>query len=390
MVQAVVVSAPAVLSIENDRPMPTLRDNSLLVKVVSVGLNPTDWKNGLRSQPGVTVGCDYAGIIEAIGPAVQKPFRVGDRVFGSVHGCNPEQPSDGAFAEHIIARADLATVIPENLTFQQAATLGVSLVTIGQSLYQTLRLPPPPPTIHPEPTPSASAPAQYILIYGGSTSVGTLAIQFAKLSGYTVLTTCSPQHESLLRTRGADHIYSYHDTSTPQRIRSATADQLTLVLDTISTPETASFCGNAMSSHGGDYTALLPGSPVPREDVRSRWTLAYTAGGYEFLFHGKRMPACPEDRDFTVEWLATATRFLAEGVIVPHPVRVGDGGLNGVVNGLHALREGMVRGCPWGVLFGLASCWGVWLSDRRVGIWGVLPTQRWVNGMLQILMMGGV
>ncbi|KAI9036089.1 GroES-like protein [Aspergillus affinis] len=95
MVQAIVVSAPATLAVENDRPMPTLRDDSILVKVASVALNPTDWKNALRSQPGVTIGCDYAGIVEAIGPAVKKSFRVGDPVFGLVHGCNPEQASDG-------------------------------------------------------------------------------------------------------------------------------------------------------------------------------------------------------------------------------------------------------------------------------------------------------
>ncbi|PYI00241.1 GroES-like protein [Aspergillus sclerotiicarbonarius CBS 121057] len=342
MVQAIVVSAPATLSVENGRSIPTLRDDTILVKTVSVGLNPTDWKNALRSNPGVTVGCDYAGIVEAVGPAVKKPFRVGDRVFGLVHGCNPEQPSDGAFAEYMLARADTQAVMPERLSFQDAATLGVSLITVGQSLYQSLRLTPPPPPLSTCQSTSSPPQPQSILIYGGSTAVGTLAIQFAKLSGYSVITTCSlPQHESLVRSRGADQIFDYRDPTAPHRIRESTHDQLTLVLDCISTPETAAFCGQAISrAHGGDYTALLPGSPVPREDVRSRWTLAYTAGGYEFLFHGQRVPGNPADRDFAEAWLETATRLLAEGEIVPHPVRLGDGGLAGVIPGLHALREG--------------------------------------------------
>lgn len=74
---------------------------------------------------------------------------------------------------------------------------------------------------------------------------------------------------------------------------------------------------------GGEYTALLPGSVVPRDDVRSRWTLGYTVGGYEFLFHGERVPVIPEDWEFAEEWLETATRLLADGVVVPHPVRLG-------------------------------------------------------------------
>ena len=96
----------------------------------------------------MTVGRDYTGIVEAIGPAV-KFFRVGDRVFGLLHGCNPEQASDGAIAEYIVARADMAAVISESLMLQDAATLGVSIITIGQSLYQVLRLAAPSSTHRP-------------------------------------------------------------------------------------------------------------------------------------------------------------------------------------------------------------------------------------------------
>lgn len=84
---------------------------------------------------------------------------------------------------------------------------------------------------------------------------------------------------------------------------------------------------------------------MPWDDVRSRWTLGYTVGGYEFLFHGERVPAIPEDWEFAEEWLETATRLLADGVVVPHPVRLREGGLEGVIGGLQGLREERVRGC---------------------------------------------
>ncbi|PYI05321.1 GroES-like protein [Aspergillus sclerotiicarbonarius CBS 121057] len=335
MIQAVAVTAPATMSVVNDRPMPILRDDCILVKTVSVGLNPTDWKTVLRSKSTVTVGCDYSGIVEAIGPGVKKAFRVGDRVCGPIHGSNPNHPEDGAFSEYALAHGDLQIAIPERLSFQEAATLGVSLFTIGQSLYQSLQLAPiDQPLTQPEP----------ILIYGGASATGTIAIQFAKLSGYEVITTCSPDHEELVKSRGADKVFDYKEPGAAEKIRDYSGDRLRLVMDTISTEETAAFCGRALSTQGGDYTAILK-VKVPREDVRSRWTLAYTCMGKEFTYRGATIPAIPQDRAFAVEWIEKAAKVVADGRIVPHPVQLGPNGLHGVIEGLHALREGKVRGC---------------------------------------------
>ncbi|PYH68581.1 zinc-binding alcohol dehydrogenase family protein [Aspergillus vadensis CBS 113365] len=335
MVKAVAVTAPETISVVSDWPKPTLRHDCILVKVVSVALNPTDWKNALRSTPIVTVGCDYAGIVVDVGSAVTKPFRAGDRVFGVIRGCNPNLPYNGAFSEYVLALGDLQCAIPENLSFQEAATLGVGMGTVAQSLYQSLQLAPfDHPLAQPEP----------ILVYGGATATGTLAIQFAKLSGYEVITTCSPETEELVKSRGADHVFDYKDPEAADKIRDVTQDRLKLVLDTISTDETAAFCGRAMSSQGGDYTAMID-SKVPRADVRSRWTLGYTVFGEELTFRGERIPAKPEDRTFAAEWLENATKLLADGKVVPHPVQLGSGGLQGVIEGLKLLKEGKVRGC---------------------------------------------
>ncbi|RAL02056.1 zinc-binding alcohol dehydrogenase family protein [Aspergillus ibericus CBS 121593] len=335
MVHAVAVTAPATISVVSDRPMPILRDDCILVKTVSVGLNPTDWKAVLRSQPTVTVGCDYSGIVEAIGPGVKKAFRVGDRICGTIHGSNPTHPEDGAFTEYALALGDLQIAIPERLSFQEAATLGVGLSTIGQSLYQSLQLAPiDHPLTQPEP----------ILIYGGSSATGTIAIQFAKLSGYEVITTCSPDHEELVKSRGADRVFDYKEPGAAEKIREYTENRLMLVMDTISTEETAAFCGRAMSTQGGDYTAILD-VKVPREDVRSRWTLAYTCAGKAFTYRDTTIPAISEDRAFAEEWMEKAAKVVADGRVVPHPVRQGLNGLHGVIEGLHAMREGKVRGC---------------------------------------------
>lgn len=71
-----------------DVPIPKLRDDYILVKVNAVGLNPTDWKHihNAVTDPGSRIGCDYAGVVEAVGSKVTKDFKKGDRISGVVHG----------------------------------------------------------------------------------------------------------------------------------------------------------------------------------------------------------------------------------------------------------------------------------------------------------------
>jgi len=88
------------------------------------------------------------------------------------HGVNAVEQEDGAFGEYCRAKGDIQIKIPDNVSDEEAATLGVGVATVGQGLYQSLGLPMPG---------SASKEKTPVLIYGGSTSTGMFAIQFAKL-----------------------------------------------------------------------------------------------------------------------------------------------------------------------------------------------------------------
>lgn len=91
--------------------------------------------------------------------------------FASTIGNNANHET-GAFAEYVIAKGDVQLKIPDRLSFEEAATLGVGITTVGQGLYQSLGLP----------LPDQPAEEKFpILIFGGSTATGTIAIQFAKL-----------------------------------------------------------------------------------------------------------------------------------------------------------------------------------------------------------------
>lgn len=93
--------------------------------------------------------------------------------------------------------------ISDYMSFEEAATLGCGVVTIAQGLYQKLGL------ALPEVDDGNQKSGKWILIYGGSSATGTLAIQFAKLSGYKVVTTCSPRNFALARSLGADVVLDY-------------------------------------------------------------------------------------------------------------------------------------------------------------------------------------
>jgi NADPH:quinone reductase-like Zn-dependent oxidoreductase len=122
-------------------PLPKIADDRILVRVTAVGLNPTDWKH-LEFTPvfGLRSGCDYAGVVEDVGPNVTKVFKKGDRITGVTHGSNMSNPADGAFAEFIAVKGDLQIKIPDNVSDEQAATLGVGISTVV-SLSRTANIP---------------------------------------------------------------------------------------------------------------------------------------------------------------------------------------------------------------------------------------------------------
>jgi NADPH:quinone reductase-like Zn-dependent oxidoreductase len=112
----------------SDAPIPTLRDDYILVKTVAVAINPTDWQHvDGEGQSGATVGCDYAGTVMEVGKNVTKAFAHGDRVCGFIHGSNGDNLEDGAFAEYVTAKGDLQIPIPDGISFEEAATLGVGM-----------------------------------------------------------------------------------------------------------------------------------------------------------------------------------------------------------------------------------------------------------------------
>ncbi|TGO25126.1 hypothetical protein BPAE_0087g00330 [Botrytis paeoniae] len=228
---------------------PRLRDDYILVKTIAVAINPTDWqtvdeKSSPRTKGPTLLGCDFAGIVVEIGKGVEKEWKKGDKIAGMAHGGNDIELEDGTFATYIVVKGDVAFHIPDSVRFEEAASLGVGVTTVALGFYKYLCLP---ILTFPMPYPESKFS---ILIYGGSSATGTLAVQFAKFSGLQVITTSSPRHFELLKSLGADHVLDYHDSNCGAEIRSLTQNKLHHVFDTIATQSSAQICANALSTSG--------------------------------------------------------------------------------------------------------------------------------------------
>jgi NADPH:quinone reductase-like Zn-dependent oxidoreductase len=196
--------SPDVLKLEDvEKPVPN--DNQLLVRVRAASVNPLDltirgpWLIrpllGLRKPKDTRLGVDYAGTVEAVGKNVTNS-KPGDEVFGG---------RDGALAEYVCVLADRAVAPkPNNMTFEQAASVPVAAITALQGLRDKGKI----------------QSGQKVLINGASGGVGTFAVQIAKSFGAEVTGVCSTRNLDMVRSIGADHVIDYTKedfTKTDQR-----------------------------------------------------------------------------------------------------------------------------------------------------------------------------
>jgi NADPH:quinone reductase-like Zn-dependent oxidoreductase len=240
------------------------------------------------------VGCDFAGIVEEIGSEVPEGVRkIGERVAGFVHGselcfqhttitspsplfrrtetdiCQGIHKDRGSYAEYLVADARLVISLPENLSFENAAGLGVTGFTACQMLYQVQHLATPySPTTTREP----------VLVWSGASAVGQYVIQIAKLSGYTVITTASEKNHAYLKSIGADAVFDYKDPEVAQKIRAYTEGKLKIALDCISEKDTPQKISDSLSPEGGKVSAILPYETV-RPEVEIEISIAYSLLG---------------------------------------------------------------------------------------------------------------
>lgn len=186
---------PDVLELrEVDRPRP--EDDQVCIRVEAASLNMYDWHMttgtpymaratfGPRVPRHPIPGADVAGVVEAVGRNLTR-FGPGDAVFGYI--------GKGAFAEYVCADESLLAGKPDNVTFEQAAAMGLAGITALQGLRDVAGL----------------QPGQRVLVNGASGGVGTFAVQIAKSLDAFVTAVCSTPKTDTARSVGADRVIDY-------------------------------------------------------------------------------------------------------------------------------------------------------------------------------------
>jgi NADPH2:quinone reductase len=183
-------------ALREDLPEPTPADNEILVRVHASSVNPVDNSiaAGILAQMGVeydypvTLGRDYAGVVEQAGSAVSG-YSAGDQVFGFVLHANPTA-HDGSWAELITLTEDLQIApVPDGVELAVAGAAPLAGIT-ALTLVDALEL----------------ADGDVLLVAGATGGVGSLAVQLAARAGARILAPALPEDESFLRELGVSDI----------------------------------------------------------------------------------------------------------------------------------------------------------------------------------------
>jgi len=248
--------SPDVLQVQQV-PEPTLQRNTeLLVRLKAAGVNPIDTKLRQRGtfypeQVPTILGCDGAGVVEAIGSEVQD-FRVGDRVYFCNGGLGGHP---GTYAEYATIDEKFAAPMPQSLSFAEAAAVPLVLITAWEALYDRARL----------------EAGRSVLVHAGAGGVGHIALQLAKLKGANTCTTVSSAEKAaFVHDLGAEKIIFYTQTDVVREILAWTRGEgVDLAFDTVGGKVLSqSFASTCI--YGDVVTILAPDANTDWKTARDR------------------------------------------------------------------------------------------------------------------------
>ena len=195
-----------------DMPVPT--DSQVLIKVAAAGVNRPDVFQRMGfypPPPGVTdiPGLEASGTIVAIGSGVQR-WKVGDQVCALLSG--------GGYAEYAVAEESICLPIPEGLSLSDAAALPETCFTVWHNLFERAEL----------------QAGEWLLVHGGSSGIGTTAIQMASAMGIKVIATAGSDEKcAACEKLGAVKAINYRQQDFVQACQEITGTGVNVILDMV-------------------------------------------------------------------------------------------------------------------------------------------------------------
>jgi NADPH2:quinone reductase len=269
---------PDVLRV-TDKPVPDPGPGEVRVRVHRSGVNPTDWKSRRGSGeprrviPPQVPNQDGSGVVDAVGTGVEAAWR-GLRVW--MWEAAHDRP-EGTAQEFAVIPARQVVMLPDSASFDLGACLGVPFITAHRCLTVT------------EEGPTRLGPGtlngRVVLVAGGAGAVGNAAIQLARWSDATVITTVSTSEKAHLAAQaGADHVISYTQQDVSAEVHRISPRGVDTIVE-VSPAANASLDAGIIArlgsvaiyanNGGDDFT--LPVRPLMAPNARWQFVLLYSA-----------------------------------------------------------------------------------------------------------------
>jgi NADPH:quinone reductase-like Zn-dependent oxidoreductase len=328
---AILPSKGSPLTVGN-RPTPTPGPTELLIEVKSIALNPIDWHQrdsgfALASYPAV-VGSDVAGIVLSAGSSIPADApKPGTRV-SAFAPCFFVQgaPNYGALQTRVLVPAANAVPLPERMSFNEASLLPMAVATAWSGWY-SIGLP--------RKTAHAESDKKGMLVWGGASSIGSAAVQIAKLMGFSVYATASEKHHAYIKSLGARSVFDYKSQDVGGSIvRAARQDGVTIQVgfDAVGALES---CMEILDEFKGQGTAKLA-SAIPLSEDSPKMD------GVEVKFVAASTDEKERTEFFHFIFNIWLKEKLEKGEFVPSPkIQVVEGGLESAQKALDELKKGV-------------------------------------------------
>ncbi|TFK34172.1 GroES-like protein [Crucibulum laeve] len=309
----------------------------ILVKVHAIAQNPSEWRAVANPsvKSGTGTGCDLSGEVIAIGDGKHDTdVAIGDRIAAFVQGAFT--PRYTAFRECAVIPSTPLLKIPENISYEEAASIPLTACTAVLGLARLFKFP------------DIAPLGRSILVWGGSSSLGQYAIQLARLANLYVISTASPKNFDLVKSCGADVVIDYRSPDIISKILEASprGDGVDYVFDSISENDTIGVASKTFRKDGPrKAVVVLPiSSEAMDNNVEYHFVFIAALLGADAWLGGIYFPNNYQDYELGKAFYGLISEWLKEGKFKPNPIRVRPGGLRGVPEGIQFMLDGKVSG----------------------------------------------